>query len=73
MAVRRNATSALRLKVITSVSESGVAQTKTRSISHVNPALTDEDSRIIGSKLASLQSYELDSVSRVDTAELAAE
>ena len=73
MAVRRNASATLRLKVITSVSEAGVATTKTRSVSHLNPTLTDEETRLLGVDIAGLQQYELDSVSRVDTAELAAE
>ena len=73
MAVRRNEAATLKLKVITAVDAGGVATIKTRSVAHLNPALTDEESRLLGVAISGLQQYELDSVARVDTAELAAE
>ena len=73
MAVRRNAASRLTLKVITAVDAGGVATLASRSVTHLNPSLTDEEVRLLGVELGGLQSHELDSVSRTDSAELAAE
>ncbi|MBR2214293.1 MAG: DUF1659 domain-containing protein [Selenomonadaceae bacterium] len=73
MAVRRNAASRLTLKVITAVDEGGAATLASRSVAHLNPTLTDEEVRLLGVDIAGLQQYELDSVSRTDSAELAAE
>ena len=73
MAVRRNAASRLTMKVITAVDAGGVATIASRSVSHLNPVLTDEEVRLLGVAISGLQQYELDSVSRTDSAELAAE
>ena len=73
MATRKNATSKLTLKVITDVSEAGAKVYGQRTVSHLNPALTDGDVLSIGTGLSTLQEYELDSVTRTDVAEIAAE
>lgn len=67
---RINETSSLTLKVITDVSEAGAKIYKSRTISLVNPALTDAVFLTCGNTLAQLQEFELDSILRTNKAEI---
>lgn len=69
--VQRNKKSTLSYKVITAVDAGGTATLKTQNISNFNPEVTDDQARLIGVDIAGLVQYELDSVSRTVSYELA--
>ena len=60
----------LVLRVVTGVATSGKAITASRTYSAVNPAITDDDLLDVGTKLGALQSHDVQTISRVDTATL---
>ncbi|MCI6086528.1 DUF1659 domain-containing protein [Selenomonas sp.] len=62
----------LVIKVVTGTASSGKAITSSRTYSAVNPAVTDDDMLDIGAKLGALQSHDVSTISRVDTATLVA-
>ena len=64
MAVKKNAECEIIIKV-----ETGT----TSSFGYINPSLSEDDILDIGQKIAGLQKYNLGSVNRQDTAEIAAE
>ena len=51
----------------------GKASYSSRSFGYINPSLAEDDILDIGQKIAGLQKYNLGSVNRQDTAEIAAE
>jgi len=63
----------LVLKVVTGMNAQGKALTSSRTLSSVNPAISDDDLLAVGSKLGALQAHEVASVSRVDSASLVEE
>lgn len=71
MAVKNNQECKIVLKVQTGVSSSGKAAYGQRTISYINPAVTDDDVLDIGTKLAGLQAHPLSSIKRQDVAEIA--
>jgi len=73
MAVQRNKADKMTLKVMVDQDASGKVTYGNRTINRVNPAVTDEDVRLCGLAFANLQKYELESVSRTISYELAAE
>lgn len=50
-----------------------LASYSSRSFGYINPSLAEDDILDIGQKIAGLQKYNLGSVNRQDTAEIAAE
>ena len=70
MAVKSDATSKIILKVTTGRDTEGNEIVKRRTVSHINPALSDDSALSLGTKLAALQSDTLASVSRTDSATL---
>ena len=70
MVTKTNPTTKLILKVY-KTAEKDPKSTLQRTFAHVNPELSDAALSSIGRKLAALQSHDLLSVSRSDTAELA--
>lgn len=72
MAVQKNKTNKLTLKVVTEVDAGGTKTYAQRNIAHLNPDLTDDDVRESGTRLASLQTYSLDSVRRTISYDIAA-
>jgi len=72
MAVTKTSQSAkLIIKVQTKTNANGEAVYAQRSISNLNPAVTDSDVYTVGSAVAGLQKYPVETVSRQDTAALA--
>lgn len=63
----------LILKVQTGVNGSGNATYANRSFADINPEITNANLYTIGSKLASLQIYTLNKISRTDVTELTGE
>lgn len=72
MAVKKNAECEIIIKVETGTS-TGKASYSSRSFGYINPSLSEDDILDIGQKIAGLQKYNLGSVNRQDTAEIAAE
>jgi len=72
MAKRANVQTKLVLTVVAGHSASGKAIEKARSFSNVNAALSDDDLLAVGQGLGGLQSYEVESVGRNDTAAIVA-
>lgn len=68
MAVKKNAECEIIIKV-----ETGTTSYSSRSFGYINPSLAEDDILDIGQKIAGLQKYNLGSVNRQDTAEIAAE
>ncbi len=60
----------LQIKVKTGTKDDGEAIQATRTLSRINPALTDDDAFQVASGLAGFQAYELSSIHRVDSAVL---
>ena len=72
MAVTKTSQSAkLIIKVQTKTNAKGEAVYAQRSISNLNPAVADSDVYTVGSAVAGLQKYPVETVSRQDTAALA--
>ena len=71
MAVKKNAECEIIIKVETGTTSTGKASC--RSFGYINPSLAEDDILDIGQKIAGLQKYNLGSVNRQDTAEIAAE
>lgn len=59
-------TCSLSLKVATGTSQTGKTTFGTRSLSYVNPALSDDDVVVVGAGFASLQSHALGNITRTD-------
>jgi len=72
MAVQKNKTNKLTLKVVTEVDAGGAKTYAQRNIANLNPDLTDDDARESGTRLASLQTHSLDSVRRTISYDIAA-
>jgi hypothetical protein len=72
MAVTKTSQSAkLIIKVQTKTDANGDAVYAQRSISNLNPAVADSDVYTVGTAVAGLQKYPVETVSRQDTAALA--
>ena len=72
MATRKGAATKLVIKVAAGMNAAGRMTYKERTFANVNPALTDEDFLSVGGKLAALQSAEVGSIVRQDTASVIA-
>ena len=72
-AVKKNAECEIIIKVETGTTSTGKASYSSRSFGYINPSLAEDDILDIGQKIAGLQKYNLGSVNRQDTAEIAAE
>ena len=71
MAAQKESQSAkLIVNVVTGTASSGKAITKARTFSMVNPAVSDDDMLDAGAKLGALQSHDVSTIKRVDTATL---
>lgn len=73
MAVQRNRKDTMTAKVITSVSASGTPTLSPRTMSYLNPVLTDDEVFTLGTTWAGFCKYETDSINRKQEYELAAE
>lgn len=73
MAVKKNAECEIIIKVETGTTSTGKASYSSRSFGYIDPSLSEDDILDIGQKIAGLQEYNLGSVNRQDTAEIAAE
>lgn len=71
MAVKKNVQCSIVLKVQTGTTTTGKASYTSRTFSDINPEISDDNVLTIGQKLAGLQKYDLGSVNREDTAEIA--
>lgn len=69
--VKINETAKLVVNVETGVDEKGKAKYSQRSILALNPAISDDDARTIGSLYGGLQTYPVGSILRQSTATLA--
>lgn len=70
MAVKQNSETDMVLKVQTGVSEDESPTYSRRTIGNINPSLTDDDFLAVGTAVAGLQKYTLDTVVREDSAEI---
>lgn len=70
MAVKQNSETDMILKVQTGVSEDESPTYSRRTIGNINPSLTDDDFLAVGTAVAGLQKYTLDTVIREDSAEI---
>lgn len=70
MAVKQNSETDMILKVQTGVSEDESPTYSRRTIGNINPSLTDDDFLAVGTAVAGLQKYTLDTVVREDSAEI---
>ena len=71
MAVKKNVQCGIVLKVQTGTTTTGKASYTSRTFGDINPEISDDNVLTIGQKLAGLQKYDLGSVNREDTAEIA--
>lgn len=71
MAVKKNVQCSIVIKVQTGTTTTGKASYTSRSFGDINPEISDDNVFSIGQKLAGLQKYDLGSVNREDTAEIA--
>lgn len=71
MAVKKNVQCSIVIKVQTGTTTTGKASYTSRSFGDINPEISDDNVLNIGQKLAGLQKYDLGSVNREDTAEIA--
>lgn len=71
MAVKKNMQCSIVLKVQTGTTTTGKAIYTSRTFGDINPEISDDNVLTIGQKLAGLQKYDLGSVNREDTAEIA--
>jgi len=69
--VKMNQSAKLIIKVQTKTDANGEAVYAQRSISNLNPAVVDNDVYTVGTAIAGLQKYPVETVSRQDTAALA--
>lgn len=65
---RKEQTAKLAIVVVTGQDARGNLTKSIRTIGNINPNLSDADMYEIGSELAQLQSYEIMSVGRIDSA-----
>ncbi|HWQ71818.1 MAG TPA: DUF1659 domain-containing protein [Desulfitobacteriaceae bacterium] len=63
--------STIRLSLVTGLDAQGGPVLRTTSLGNVKPAALDQDLFDVANALAGLQEYQLNSISRVDNAELA--
>jgi Protein of unknown function (DUF1659). len=63
--------STIRLSLVTGLDAQGGPVLRNTSLSNVKPAALDQDLFDVANALVSLQEYQLNSISRVDNAELA--
>lgn len=73
MAVQRNKSDKMIIKVITDQDASGKVTYGNRTVSHVNPVMTDDEVRGVGLALGALLTHETDSIQRTINYEIAAE
>lgn len=73
MAQRSESKTKLMINVETGTKSDGTPIVKARTISNVNPALTDDDILAVGNALGQLQTNKVSSISRQDTAALSAQ
>lgn len=73
MAVQRNKKDKLTIKVITAVDPGGTPTLANRTVSNLNPVLTDQETYLLGVEIGGLQKYEVDSYRRTVEYDLAAE
>lgn len=73
MAKRTNPKTKLMINIETGKKADGTSILKARTLSGVNPNLTDDEALAIGNALAKLQSYPVSSISRQDVAEMSSE
>lgn len=71
MAVKKNIQCSIVFKVQTGTTTTGKASYTSRTFGDINPEISDDNVLTIGQKLAGLQKYDLGSVNREDTAEIA--
>lgn len=71
MAVKKNVQCSIVLKVQTGTTTTGKASYTSCTFGDINPEISDDNVLTIGQKLAGLQKYDLGSVNREDTAEIA--
>ena len=71
MAVKKEQTAKLVLKVQTGTGSNGVAVYNQRSFAHISPSVSDDDLLDIAQALGALQMYPVGAISRQDAAELA--
>ena len=71
MAVKKNVQCSIVLKVQTGTTTTGKASYTSRTFGDISPEISDDNVLTIGQKLAGLQKYDLGSVNREDTAEIA--
>lgn len=71
MAVKKNIQCSIVLKVQTGTTTTGKASYTSRTFGDINPEISDDNVLTIGQKLAGLQKYDLGSVNREDTTEIA--
>lgn len=72
MAVTKTAVgSTIRLSLVTGLDAQGGPILRSTSLNNVKPAALDQDLFDVANALISLQEYQLNGISRVDTAELA--
>ena len=70
MAVKKEQTAKLVLKVQTGTGSNGAAVFNQRSFAHINPLLSDDDFVDIAQALGALQMHTVGAISRQDAAEL---
>lgn len=70
MAVKQDVECKIIIKVLSGISSTGQNTYTQRTFSNINPELTDDDVLDIGTKLAGLQSHDLGSVYREDSAQI---
>ena len=70
MAVKKEQTAKLVLKVQTGTGSNGAAVYNQRSFAHINPALSDDDFVDIAQALGALQMHTVSAISRQNVAEL---
>ena len=72
MTERNNSTSKLILKVFVKTTDEGKKIYKQRTISRLNPALTDDQALELGKIVGGLQTQKVEAISRTDAAALVA-
>lgn len=68
MATKKDSSTAMKIRVATGTDAEGKTIFANRSVSNINPEITDENFCSVGAGLANLQSHTLSGVIRVDTA-----
>ena len=67
---RTNITTVMKLMVENGTTDAGAVKYAVRTLSSINPEITDEDLLAIGRELADMQTHDLGDVKRSDTATL---